>query len=115
MAGYEEQLAAMFRGSNPGLTSRFDADHPWRFDDFTDDELMQVCSYLVNKPESEFHNLVDFEVREHIVRNVAKQRALHNFGNARAIETVTNAARTLQLLVSPQLAIRLLRKQRNGK
>jgi hypothetical protein len=95
MAGYEDQLAAMFRGSNPGLTSRFDADHPWRFVDFTDDELLQVCGYLVNSPEGEYHNLVDFDVREHIVRKVAKERALHNFSNARAIDTVTAPPCTL--------------------
>ncbi len=95
MAGYEDQIAAMFRSSNPGLTSRFDSDHPWRFVDFSDDELMQVCSDLVSKPESEYCNLVDFEVREYIVQKVAKQRVLHNFGNARAIETVTEAAHTL--------------------
>ena len=94
MAGYEHQMAAMFRGSNPGLTSRFDADHPWRFVDFTDDELLQVCSSLVNNP-GEFYNLVDFDVREHIVRKVAKERVLHNFGNARAIETVTAPPSTL--------------------
>jgi hypothetical protein len=94
MAGYEQQMAAMFRGSNPGLTSRFDADHPWRFVDFTDDELLQVCSSLVNNP-GEYYNLVDFDVREHIVRKVAKERVLHNFGNARAIETVTAPLSTL--------------------
>ena len=101
MAGYEDQMAAMFRASNPGLTSRFDSDNPWRFADFSDDELMQVCTALVSKPESEYHNLVDFEVREYIVQKVAKQRALHNFGNARAIETVRKAAHTLRNIVSP--------------
>ena len=80
----------MFRASNPGLTSRFDADNPWRFADFSDEELMQVCTALVSQPESDFYNLVDYEVRRHIVQKVAKQRALHNFGNGRAIQMVTN-------------------------
>ena len=116
MAGYEEQLQAMFRGSNPGLTSRFDSDNPWRFADFSDAELMQVCTYLVSKPESNYHNLVDFEVRSHIVQKVAKQRVLHNFGNARAVETVTNTpcwlARRLLLF---KLLCRLLRMPKLSK
>ena len=116
MAGYEEQLQAMFRGSNPGLTSRFDSDNPWRFADFSDAELMQVCTHLVSKPGSDFYNLVDFEVRSHIVQKVAKQRVLHNFGNARAVETVTNTpcwlARTLLLF---KLLCRLLRMPKLSK
>ena len=118
MAGYEEQLQAMFRGSNPGLTSRFDSDNPWRFADFSDAELMQVCTYLVSKPESDYHNLVDFEVRSRIVQKVAKQRVLHNFGNARAVETVTNDTNTpcwLARRLLFKLLCRLLRMPKRSK
>ncbi len=104
MVGYEDQMAAMFRASNPGLTSRFDSDNPWRFADFSDDELMQVLTALVSDPERpQYYNLVDFEVREYIVQKVAKQRkrALPYFGNAREIIIVRKAAHTLRNIVSP--------------
>jgi hypothetical protein len=42
LAGYEQQISEMFRGANPGLSSRFDCDSPWRFDDFSDDDYRYI-------------------------------------------------------------------------
>jgi hypothetical protein len=88
MAGYEHQILEMFRGSNPGLSSRFDADFPWRFADFSDDDLLEVAVAYVQSPKRDLSALVRTDVIRHMVQKVSKQRALHNFGNARAIETV---------------------------
>jgi hypothetical protein len=91
MAGYEHQILEMFRGSNPGLSSRFDADFPWRFADFSDDDLLEVAVAYVRSPKRDLSALVRTDVIRYMVQKVSKQRALHNFGNARAIETVRAA------------------------
>jgi hypothetical protein len=110
LAGYEQQISEMFRGANPGLSSRFDCDSPWRFDDFSDDDLLKVArSYIVKKGISE---LWDFNETLHLIKTVSKQRALFNFSNARAVETLrqahacdslTNAQKHNVQVYSPQL------------
>jgi hypothetical protein len=88
MAGYEHQISEMFRGSNPGLSSRFDADSPWRFADFSDSDLLEVTVAYVRSPKRDLSALFSADVIKHVVMKVSKQRSLHNFGNARAVETV---------------------------
>jgi len=84
MIGYEHEMQAMFRGSNPGLTRRFDSNHPWRFTDFSDDDLLQVAVDTLG-PKA---GMVPLDVTLHMVNKVSKQRMLHNFGNAGLMKTV---------------------------
>lgn len=84
MIGYEHEMQAMFRGSNPGLTRRFDSNHPWRFTDFSDDDLLQVAVDTLG-PKA---GMVPLDVTLHMVNKVSKLRMLHNFGNAGLMKTV---------------------------
>jgi hypothetical protein len=84
MIGYEHEMQAMFRGSNPGLTRRFDSNHPWRFTDFSDDDLLQVAVDTLG-PKA---GMVPLDVLLHMVNKVSKLRMLHNFGNAGLMKTV---------------------------
>jgi len=98
MAGYEHQIREMFRGANPGLSSRFDADYPWRFEDFSEDDLLEVAVAYIENPKRDLSALFSHDVITHIVKKVSKQRALHNFGNARAVETAILKAKERQTI-----------------
>jgi SpoVK/Ycf46/Vps4 family AAA+-type ATPase len=82
MIGYEDQLREMFRKQNPGLSRRFDASHPIRFGDMSDEELLQKVAQRFRERKL----LAPIEVKRAIVRQLAKERALPNFGNAGAVE-----------------------------
>ncbi len=84
MIGYEHEMEAMFRGSNPGLSRRFDSHHPWHFTDFTDDDLLQVAVDHLG-PRA---GIVPLHVYLHMVKKVSELRMLHNFGNAGVMKTV---------------------------
>jgi SpoVK/Ycf46/Vps4 family AAA+-type ATPase len=84
MIGYEDELMKMFRDMNPGLTRRFDAAHPFSFENFDDEELMQVATDLLKQKKY----FTPHNVLMRITETVSKARALPNFGNAGAVETL---------------------------
>jgi hypothetical protein len=88
MAGYEPQILKMIRDQNPGLARRFNATQPFKFVDFDNDELLEIMSQTCKAWK--LH--VPFNVKMYAVEELAKLRALPNFGNAGALETMlTNA------------------------
>ena len=89
LAGYEHQMSEMFRSANPGLHSRFDFHSPWRFDDFSDDDLFKIARAHVDKEK--LSDLFGFDVLAHLIKTVSKKRLLANFSNAREVETVRAA------------------------
>ena len=91
MIGYEHEMQAMFRGSNPGLSRRFDSHHPWCFTDFTDDDLLQVAVDHLG-PRA---GIVPLHVYLHMVKKVSELRMLHNFGNAGVMKTVRSLRETV--------------------
>jgi DNA replication protein DnaC len=88
MIGYELEMKAMFRGSNPGLSRRFDSNHPWHFTDFSDDDLLLVAFDILGSRS----NIVSLTVCQHMVKKVSARRALPNFGNAGIMKTVRGCA-----------------------
>jgi hypothetical protein len=103
MIGYEHEMQAMFRGSNPGLSRRFDSHHPWHFTDFTDDDLLQVAVDHLG-PKAGIVPLHDYL---HMVKKVSELRMLHNFGNAGVIKTVRGCEtlRTMTCCINSHLFI----------
>jgi hypothetical protein len=44
LLGYEDRLMEMFRNANPGLSGRFAADKPFRFEDFNQAQLWEILN-----------------------------------------------------------------------
>ena len=84
MAGYEPQIMKMMREQNPGLSRRFDATRPVRFEDYTDAELFEIISVYCAKQELR----APLDVKREMVKRLAAERALPNFGNAGAVQTL---------------------------
>ena len=42
LIGYKDQMEAMFQNVNPGLSRRFPLSEAFEFEDFTDDELLEI-------------------------------------------------------------------------
>ena len=45
MLGYEKQMREMLRNQNPGLARRFSSDYPFMFDDYNQQELLQILQF----------------------------------------------------------------------
>lgn len=105
LAGYNEQMDAMFRDGNPvsggatgergparpschpplaaqGLSSRFNVADPWLFEDFTDAELLSV---FLSSCQVEGLAVMD-SVARRAIQHTSLQRKKPAFGNARLIE-----------------------------
>lgn len=42
MLGYEEEMQAMLRDANPGLKRRFQMEQAWRFEDYSQEDLLHI-------------------------------------------------------------------------
>ena len=49
MLGYEKQMREMLRNQNPGLVRRFSSDYPFMFDDYNQQELLQILQFKCEK------------------------------------------------------------------
>ncbi len=49
LLGYEKQMEAMMRNSNPGLARRFNWSQPWKFDDYNDEDLLFIMRTAASK------------------------------------------------------------------
>lgn len=88
LLGYEEQMLAMLRNQNPGLTRRFSTDHAFYFDDYNDNELLEII-YL-NLATNGMKASLEFS--EKALDVLRKQRSQTNFGNAGAAELIVKGA-----------------------
>ena len=84
MIGYENNMMEMFRNSNPGLSRRFDVNNPFRFVDYTDNELALVTSTMLRNRNVK----VSLNVFKVIIDKISMQRGLPNFGNIGTVETL---------------------------
>lgn len=84
MAGYQSPMLKMLRDQNPGLSRRFSPSNALHFDDFADDELLQIVSGECQRLEL----YASLDVKLRAVKLLAQQRALPNFGNAGAAKNL---------------------------
>ena len=84
MIGYENNMMEMFRNSNPGLSRRFVVNNPFRFVDYTDNELALVTSTMLRNRNVK----VSLNVFKVIIDKISMQRGLPNFGNIGTVETL---------------------------
>lgn len=88
LLGYEDKLKQMFRNVNPGLSRRFDSDHPFRLQNFSMEQLLTI---LTNKMASQ-----DLHTTEEGFKLAAKVLELEkkrpNFGNGGAVSNLLQRA-----------------------
>jgi ATPase family associated with various cellular activities (AAA)/AAA lid domain len=88
LLGYEEQMLAMLRNQNPGLTRRFPKEHAFYFDDYNDNELLEIMKGNLKANQVK----ASLEFCEKALAVLRKQRAQSNFGNAGAAELIVKGA-----------------------
>ncbi|KAJ3930107.1 MAG: P-loop containing nucleoside triphosphate hydrolase protein [Lentinula lateritia] len=89
LLGYQKQMEEMFQNVNPGLSRRFAIDDPFKFDDFTEDELMEVLDMKLRESDLEASDDAKTVARECLGR--ARNRP--NFGNGGDVENLINKAK----------------------
>ncbi|GKY97164.1 hypothetical protein MPSEU_000674800 [Mayamaea pseudoterrestris] len=88
LVGYEVQMIKMIENQNPGLARRFPKDQAFYFEDYSENELLEILdSYLkVNEVNA------DFSFREKALDILQIQKKQTHFGNAGSVETLVNKA-----------------------
>jgi probable Rubsico expression protein CbbX len=89
LAGYKDRMDEFFR-SNPGMRSR--VAHHLDFQDFTQDELMQIAELMVAQQKYYFDRKAREAFREYIRRRIA----LPDFANARSIRNAIDRIKLRQ-------------------
>uniref|UniRef100_A0A7S4Q8G3 AAA+ ATPase domain-containing protein n=1 Tax=Alexandrium monilatum TaxID=311494 RepID=A0A7S4Q8G3_9DINO len=89
LLGYEAPMLAMIRNQNPGLARRFPPEQAFRFEDYSDKELLAIllasCRARGVKPTVEF--------QEKALRKLGMlRRSETNFGNAGAVNNLLQSA-----------------------
>lgn len=88
LLGYEDRLMEMFRNANPGLSGRFAADKPFRFEDFSDTQLWEILQRklgvrnLRSTPE-------DLRAAMEVLN---RSRMRQDFSNGREVDNLISAA-----------------------
>ena len=84
LAGYTNEMRALLRDANAGLSSRIPVDNFLIFEDYTADELFEIFTKLLERN--------DFTIEEdaaEMVRTVIKKHiGDENFGNARFVRNI---------------------------
>lgn len=88
MLGYEDQMREMLRESNPGLARRFQIDDAFKFEDYTNEELLEILDLKLKKNGI----LAKGEARIAAVKVLEQQRTLPNFGNGGAVDNLIGRA-----------------------
>ncbi|KAM3512419.1 hypothetical protein MY11210_003909 [Beauveria gryllotalpidicola] len=108
LAGYNKQMESFF-AHNPGIPSRFPLE--MKFDDYTDDELLQILELKINskyghrmKAEDGLRGLYC----RIVARRLGRGRDKDGFGNARAVENLLGTVYRRQ-------SDRLRRQRREGR
>ncbi|KAJ7284985.1 P-loop containing nucleoside triphosphate hydrolase protein [Mycena rebaudengoi] len=102
MLGYEEQMVQMFQHVNPGLSRRFSIETAFRFDDFTDSELLEILNLKL-----EHQQLDATDAAKRVAIDVlGRGRIRPNFGNAGEVENMLGEAkkrkRSFDVVFEPQ-------------
>jgi hypothetical protein len=97
MLGYEKQMTDMMRECNPGLARRMNASEPLKFVDYGNGALTSIAVAVCKQDGLALqHSALDG-----IIRKLAAQREMPNFGNAGAVK---NAISTAKLRMMKRIA-----------
>lgn len=88
LLGYEEPMLEMLRKQNPGLTRRFPKEQAFYFDDYDENQLLDILD--LNLKRNEIKASLDFKRKALEILGIQKSQT--NFGNAGAVETLIKSA-----------------------
>ncbi len=89
MLGYRNEMEKMFSSCNPGLARRFQLENAFVFADYDDSALKRI---LLTRIEGD-KLLIKDEAATSAIKRLAKAKALGNFGNAGAVNTLLSEAK----------------------
>ncbi|RHY06073.1 hypothetical protein DYB36_006893 [Aphanomyces astaci] len=88
LLGYEKPMLAMLRDQNPGLARRFPREHAFVFEDYSPIELLEIFHFTCKKHQVECSHAAS----EVAMELLTQQKAMSNFGNAGAVNTMITTA-----------------------
>ena len=89
LLGYEDKLREMFQRSNPGLSSRFNYSSPFRCDDYTLPQLMEILHLKMERQDLKATPEALITAQDVLERATLSPE----YGNARAVENCLQAAK----------------------
>ncbi|KAJ2978133.1 hypothetical protein NUW58_g7590 [Xylaria curta] len=88
LLSYEDKMESLFHNGNPGLSGRFMADMPFRFADYSNDELRQI----LERDLDDRHIKYQLDALDSAIDMLSRYRYTQNFSNARAVKTLVPEA-----------------------
>lgn len=88
LLGYEDKMQALFQNGNPGLSGRFMADMPFRFADYSPDELKEILK-LDLKARNIDYDPASLKAATDMLSLLKYNR---NFSNAREVKLLVSEA-----------------------
>jgi SpoVK/Ycf46/Vps4 family AAA+-type ATPase len=89
MLGYREPMAKMLANANPGLARRFQMENAFNFSDYSDTSLIRIIQSTAKKQGM----ILDLDTAVFAVMQLAKAKAMPNFGNAGAVQNLLSEAK----------------------
>lgn len=90
LCGYEDEMKAMLRDTNPGLARRFRSEDAFRFADYDDKQLTTI---MLSRSVAQGLYISPSLAKNAVDKVLAKQRAKPNFGNVGAINNLLDHAK----------------------
>ena len=81
-------MEEMIRNANPGLARRFNMADAFKFDDYSDEDLL----WILRKKAKNDKLPISFDTAKFAVKMLSEQRRLPNFGNAGAVNNILSRA-----------------------
>ncbi|KAL6719663.1 hypothetical protein ACLMJK_001584 [Lecanora helva] len=89
LLGYEEDMKTMFQNVNPGLSRRFAIKSAFRFEDFTDSELLEILESKLRQQDLEATG----DAKRVAIEVLSRARNQPKFGNAGEVENLLSLAK----------------------
>lgn len=89
LVGYEDKIRTMFQNVNPGLSRRFPIERPFRFENFTLDQLEQILYYKMREQDLSATTDGIRTARDIFERSLMRP----NFSNAGEVDSVLATAK----------------------
>ncbi|KAI0309712.1 P-loop containing nucleoside triphosphate hydrolase protein, partial [Amylostereum chailletii] len=90
LLGYEGPMREMFQNVNPGLSRRFAIEDAFRFEDYTDDELLQILELKLSQQNLD----ATPNAKAVAIDILGRSRNRPNFGNGGEVENLLGKAKT---------------------